>query len=165
MLALRRDVIEGRRDVLLVRGKGGRERLVPISEAARAALAEMADETGQPSPWLFPGRNPRTPMTRQGLALLLKEVAVQAGIDPARLSPHVLRHSFATHLLAGGADLRSVQALLGHSSIATTEIYTHLAAERLRRVVETHHPLGRAGNGEGRKGEAQGRRGEGQASS
>ncbi len=147
MLALRREALAaGGAGVLLIRGKGGRERLVPFSEAARAALADLP-KTRAPRSWLFPGRDPARPMTRQGLAKLLKEVALAAGIDPARLSPHVLRHSFATHLLAGGADLRAVQALLGHASITTTEIYTHLAAERLRRVVEAHHPLGEAGRG------------------
>jgi integrase/recombinase XerD len=89
-------------------------------------------------------------MTRQGFALLLKQVALDAGLDPARVSPHVLRHSFASHMLARGADLRSLQLLLGHADLATTQIYTHVLAERLRRMVEAHHPLAR--DGAGRKG-------------
>ncbi|HET9148302.1 MAG TPA: tyrosine-type recombinase/integrase, partial [Acetobacteraceae bacterium] len=92
---------------------------------------------------LFPGRPARSPMTRQGFALILKRVALAAKLDPARLSPHVLRHSFASHMLARGADLRSLQKLLGHADIATTQIYTHVLAERLQRLVEAHHPLAR----------------------
>jgi integrase/recombinase XerD len=111
--------------------------MVPLSTAAKAAAAEVPADGA----WLFPGRDPRRAMTRQGFALILKQVALEAGIDPARVSPHVLRHSFASHLLARGADLRSLQALLGHASIATTEIYTHVLSEHLRRLVETHHPL------------------------
>ncbi|NVN31025.1 tyrosine-type recombinase/integrase, partial [Endobacter medicaginis] len=94
---------------------------------------------------LFPGRDPRRALTRQGFDLLLRDAALAAGIDPARLSPHVVRHSFASHMLARGADLRSLQTLLGHADISTTQIYTHVLAERLREVVATHHPL--AGQG------------------
>ena len=90
---------------------------------------------------MFPGRNQKAAMTRQGFALILKQVALQAGIDPAKLSPHVLRHSFASHMLARGADLSSLQKLLGHADIATTQIYTHVLAERLERLVALHHPL------------------------
>ena len=93
--------------------------------------------------WLFPGREPRHALTRQGFGQMLKLVALEAGLDPARVSPHVLRHSFASHLLAHGADLRSLQLLLGHADIATTQIYTHVLAERLQRLVEMHHPLAR----------------------
>lgn len=128
---------------LLIRGKGGRERIVPLSASAGEALMRLAAAAKSASAWLFPGRNPKHGMTRQGLALLLKESALAAGLDPRRVSPHVLRHSFATHLLNRGADLRSLQALLGHASIATTEIYTHLTTERLREVLEQHHPLAR----------------------
>ena len=92
---------------------------------------------------LFPGRDPRRALTRQAFFLLLKDVALSAGLDPARVSPHVLRHSFASHLLSHGADLRSLQLLLGHADIATTQIYTHVLAERLQRLVEAHHPLAR----------------------
>ncbi len=127
--------------MLAIRGKGGRERLVPLGRAAREAAAAMA--AGADGPWLFPGRDPARPMTRQGFALLLKPVACAAGLDPARVSPHVLRHSFASHMLARGADLRSLQTLLGHADIATTQIYTHVQPERLQRLVEAHHPLAR----------------------
>lgn len=132
---------------LRVRGKGDKERMVPIGGAARAALERWLvlrrgqELTPHQLPWLFPSRSRQGHMTRQRLAQLLAEVAVEAGIDPTRLSPHVLRHAFASHLLAGGADLRTVQAMLGHADIATTEIYTHLQPERLQQVVATHHPL------------------------
>jgi integrase/recombinase XerD len=139
LLALPRAALAGDSPMLLVRGKGGKERMVPISTQAREAAATLPPG----SRWLFPGRNPDEPMTRQGLALLLKHVAQAAGLEPARVSPHVLRHSFASHMLAHGADLRSLQLLLGHADIATTQIYTHLQAERLREVVERHHPLAR----------------------
>ncbi len=139
LLALRRSALASGAAMLAVRGKGGRERLVPLGGAAREAAAAMA--TGVESPWLFPGRDKRRAMTRQGFALLLKPVALAAGLDPARVSPHVLRHSFASHMLAHGADLRSLQLLLGHADISTTQIYTHVQPERLLRLVEAHHPL------------------------
>jgi integrase/recombinase XerD len=144
LLSLPRRALSGDAAVLLVRGKGGKERIVPLSDPAReaaAALAAVLDDPARKSPWLFAGRDPRHAMTRQGFALLLKQVALDAGLDPARVSPHVLRHSFASHLLARGADLRSLQLLLGHADIATTQIYTHVLAERLQRLVEAHHPL------------------------
>jgi integrase/recombinase XerD len=127
--------------LLMVKGKGGKERMVPLSDRAKQAAATLAALSDKRVPWLFPGRDPGQPLTRQAFFLLLKQVARQAGIDPARVSPHVLRHSFASHLLAHGADLRSLQMLLGHADIATTQIYTHVLAERLRLLVETHHPL------------------------
>jgi integrase/recombinase XerD len=136
--------------LLAVRGKGNKDRLVPVSDPARKALdaylAIRRDflEKGEPSPWLFPSHESATGhLTRQRFAQLLKERAAAAGIDPARVSPHVLRHAFATHLIDHGADLRAVQKMLGHADIATTEIYTHVAGERLQRVVRTHHPLAR----------------------
>jgi integrase/recombinase XerD len=129
--------------VLLVRGKGGKERIVPLSEQAKAAAAAMLAQRRKPGRYLFPGKDPGRPITRQGFALMLKQVALDAGIDPARVSPHVLRHSFASHMLARGADLRSLQLLLGHADIATTQIYTHVLAERLQLLVEQHHPLAR----------------------
>lgn len=141
LLALPRTALAGGL-MMLVRGKGGRERMVPLSAAARAAAAALV-AASPGNPWLFPGRASGRPMTRQGLALLLKRAALEAGLDPARVSPHVLRHSFASHMLARGADLRSLQVLLGHADIATTQIYTHVLAERLRMLVETHHPLAR----------------------
>jgi len=144
LLALPRSALAGDAAVLLVRGKGGRERIAPLSDAAREAAAALVAARADRGNWLFPGRNPRRPMTRQGFALMLKQVALAAGLDPARVSPHVLRHSFASHLLAHGADLRSLQLLLGHADISSTQIYTHVLAERLQRLVEAHHPLARA---------------------
>jgi integrase/recombinase XerD len=141
LLSLPRASLSGDAKVLLIRGKGGKERIVPLSDAARQAAAALVAITGDGSRHLFPGRDPRRAMTRQGFFLLLKQIALEAGLDPARVSPHVLRHSFASHLLARGADLRSLQLLLGHSDIATTQIYTHVLAERLQRLVEQHHPL------------------------
>jgi len=142
MLALPRAALAGDGLLLLVRGKGAKERLVPLSDVAREAAAPLLAARGR---WLFPGRDPKRPMTRQGFAQALKQVALDAGLDPARVSPHVLRHSFASHMLARGADLRSLQLLLGHADIATTQIYTHVLAERLQRLVALHHPLARAG--------------------
>jgi integrase/recombinase XerD len=134
---------------LTVRGKGGKERLVPVGGAARVALdAYLAIRKsflpgGRPSRWLFPSSGASGHLTRNRCGQLLKELAVAAGVDPSSLSPHVLRHAFATHLLAHGADLRSVQQMLGHADIATTEIYTHVEIERLERLVTVHHPLAR----------------------
>jgi len=141
MLSLPRAALTADAELLLIKGKGGRERLVPLSDKAKAAARTLVAETEAVSRWLFPGRDPRQPLTRQAFFLLLKQVALTAGLDPARVSPHVLRHSFASHMLARGADLRSLQLLLGHADIATTQIYTHVQAERLRRLVEAHHPL------------------------
>lgn len=146
LLGLPRTALSGAAEMLIVRGKGGRERMVLLSSCAKAAAAALNDatsgaETTAPSRWLFPGRDPRYAMTRQGFGLMLKEVALTAGLDPSRVSPHVLRHSFASHMLAHGADLRSLQILLGHADIATTQIYTHVLAERLQQLVALHHPL------------------------
>src|SRR5205823_4642829 len=133
--------------VMLVRGKGGKERLVPLNPPARQALAAYLEcrsaflPQRRPSRWLFPSRGAEGHLTRQRCGQLLKELALAAGLDPARLSPHVLRHAFASHLLDHGADLRSVQQMLGHADIATTQIYTHVQGERLRRLVESAHPL------------------------
>ena len=139
---------------LLVRGKGDKERVVPLSAPSRRALAEYlecrarfvreADKPGgKAGQWLFPSRSAGGHLTRQRCGQLLKELALAAGLDPALLSPHVLRHAFASHLVDHGADLRSVQQMLGHADIATTQIYTHVQGERLRRVVESAHPLAR----------------------
>src|SRR5690242_11754113 len=146
LLALPRRALAADAAVLLIRGKGGTERLVPLSKAAKEAAAALVDQQDATSRYLFHGREPRRPLTRQAFFLLLKDVALQAGLDPARVSPHVLRHSFASHLLAHGADLRSLQLLLGHSDIATTQIYTHVLSERLQQLVEAHHPLARRGS-------------------
>ena len=127
--------------MLLIKGKGGKERIVPLSDSAREASLALIARSSRPERFLFPGRDPKRALTRQAFFLLLKQVALDAGLDPARVSPHVLRHSFASHLLAHGADLRSLQKLLGHADISTTQIYTHVEAERLRRLVEAHHPL------------------------
>jgi integrase/recombinase XerD len=138
LLGLPRTALAGDAMLLLVRGKGGRERVVPLSDAARQAAVPLLATKGK---WLFPGRDPKHALTRQGFGVALKGVALEAGLDPARVSPHVLRHSFASHMLARGADLRSLQLLLGHADIATTQIYTHVLAERLQLLVEAHHPL------------------------
>src|SRR5262249_51585648 len=135
---------------LLVRGKGGKERLAPLSPPARQALAAYLDSrsafllkgaSAQTARWLFPSRGAAGHLTRQRCCQMLKERALGDGLDPARLSPHVLRHAFASHLLDHGADLRSVQQMFGHADIGTTQIYTHVQGERLRRLVETAHPL------------------------
>ena len=133
------------REVLAIVGKGGRERLVPLTEAARQAsdaylgvLAQSGRDTGR---WLFPSGAASGHLTRQRFAQELKAVAARAGLRAAKISPHVLRHAFASHLLAHGADLRSVQQMLGHADISTTQIYTHVLDERLKRLVNDHHPL------------------------
>ena len=134
---------------LLIAGKGGKERLVPLSAPARAALTEYVAlrgaflAEGATSPFLFPSRGEEGHLTRRRCGQLLKALALEAGVDPARVSPHVLRHAFASHLLDHGADLRSVQQMLGHADIATTQIYTHVQGDRLRALVEAHHPLAR----------------------
>ena len=140
--------------MILVRGKGGKERMVPLSAPARAALAawlahrdgeeEAARKQGRPaSRYLFPGPGAAGHLTRQHFHLMLKDIAVAAGISPAAVTPHRLRHAFATHLLAGGADLRVIQTLLGHADVATTEIYTHVLDDHLKSLVLAHHPLAR----------------------
>jgi integrase/recombinase XerD len=143
MLALPAAALTANAEMLLVRGKGDKERIVPLSDAAREAALTLRQARNKPGRWLFPGRDGVRPLTRQAFFLQLKQLVLKAGIDPARVSPHVLRHSFASHLLARGADLRSLQMLLGHADIATTQIYTHLLAERLQKLVEEHHPLAR----------------------
>jgi len=140
--------------MLLIRGKGGKERMVPLSPPARIALAEWlahrdaAEEDARQkrlplSRFLFPSRGKEGHLTRHRFFLLVKDLAVEAGVPPDNVSPHTLRHAFATHLLAGGADLRAIQTMLGHADLSTTEIYTHVLEERLRRLVLDHHPLAR----------------------
>ena len=142
------NVIEGRK-CLLVRGKGGKERIVPVGEPAEAALADYLQfrelHTGKAgrSKWLFPSRGGH--LTRHRFAQILKSLAIEAGLPPEKVSPHVLRHAFASHLLANGADLRAVQKMLGHEDISTTQIYTHILDDRLKAVVRNHHPLAGAG--------------------
>ena len=139
-------------EVILVKGKGGRERLAPVGGAAARALADYFRVRGEflsrardgetlESPFLFPSRGKSGHVTAARFAQSLKDLAIAAGISPSRVSPHVLRHAFATHLLSGGADLRSVQTMLGHADITTTQIYTHVAQERLKDLVFTAHPL------------------------
>ncbi|MGC2409337.1 MAG: site-specific tyrosine recombinase XerD [Methyloceanibacter sp.] len=148
LLGLPRGVLVSDDRVLTVKGKGGRERLVPLNDAARKALLshlaalDAEEARGKaPSPWLFPSGSGSQHLTRQRFGQELKALALAAGIEPSRVSPHVLRHAFASHLLERGADLRTVQQLLGHADISTTQIYTHVIEERLRRLVEQHHPL------------------------
>jgi integrase/recombinase XerD len=144
--------VRGNPEMILVRGKGNKERMVPLSAPARAALerwlvqwdsqaAELRAARKLEPRFLFPSSGREGHLSRVGFYLILKEIALKAGLDPARISPHVLRHAFATHLLAGGADLRAIQTLLGHADISTTEIYTHVLQERLRALVLAHHPL------------------------
>ena len=135
---------------LMVKGKGGKERLAPLNEAARRAIKAYIEVRGaflpkgrKDNPWLFPSHGHGGRLTARRFAQLLDEAAEAAGLDPHLVSPHVLRHAFATHLLEGGADLRVVQTLLGHSDIATTQIYTHVTQDRLKEVVENKHPLSR----------------------
>jgi integrase/recombinase XerD len=128
---------------LILAGKGGKERLVPISDRARSAVARWREASPGPSPWLFPGG--KAHISRVRLFQLVRAMAADAGIAPERVSPHVLRHAFATHLLANGADLRVLQALLGHADIATTQIYTHVDSGRLVELVNRVHPLGQGG--------------------
>jgi integrase/recombinase XerD len=130
--------------MLVIRGKGGRERLVALNASARTAMqayqAALADQ-GMTSKWLFPSFGESGHLTRQHVARELKDLALAAGLPPARVSPHVLRHAFASHLLQHGADLRVVQTLLGHADISTTQIYTHVLEERLKHMVRDLHPL------------------------
>ena len=135
------------RDWLAVTGKGGRERVLPLGAPARAAIDAWKEArhhyvpAGRRSRWLFPSRGASGHLTRRRVGQLLDELAIRAGLDPRRVSPHVMRHAFASHLLEGGADLRSLQQLLGHADISTAQIYTHVVEEQLRRTVFTHHPL------------------------
>lgn len=146
--------------MLLVQGKGGKERLVPLSAPARDAVATYLAERdkedddryakGIPnSVFLFPSRGKSGHFTRHAFFVLIKRLALAANLDPSKVTPHTIRHAFATHLLEGGADLRAIQTMLGHADLATTEIYTHVLDERLTELVETHHPLARKVQPEG----------------
>ncbi|MDU9003682.1 tyrosine recombinase [Sedimentitalea todarodis] len=154
LVALPVSAARGDPRMLLILGKGGKERMVPLSPPARAALTtwlgardgaeEKAAAKGVlPSRFLFPSRGKSGHLTRHRFYLLIKELAAAGGVTPAKVTPHTLRHAFATHLLANGADLRSIQTLLGHADVATTEIYTHVLDERLTELVMEHHPLAR----------------------
>ncbi|WP_433910523.1 tyrosine-type recombinase/integrase [Sphingomonas yabuuchiae] len=139
LVALPRNAVHPDRPFLILKGKGGVERMVPISDRARVAVAAWRVHVPADKIWLFPGG--KRHLTRIRLYQLIKALAAEAGIPPDRVSPHVLRHAFATHLLGGGADLRAVQAMLGHADIATTEIYTHVEASQLVELVNAKHPL------------------------
>ena len=147
LVSLPYNALPDNREIILVRGKGDKERLVPIGEPAKTALAKYKTvrqhylKKNQTSPWLFPSAAKQGHLTRQRFGQLLKELASAAGIDPVKVSPHVLRHAFASHLLAHGADLRVVQQMLGHADISTTQIYTHVLDERLKQLVAENHPL------------------------
>ena len=152
LVSLPLNAARGNPEMLLVKGKGGKERMVPLSESARAALTIWLDQrvqdedrnraTGRPqSKFLFPGRSKAGHVSRIWFYTLTKEVANAAGLEARHVTPHTLRHAFATHLLAHGADLRVIQVLLGHSDISTTEIYTHVPDERLKALGLPHHPL------------------------
>ncbi len=139
LIALPRKAIVADKPFLIITGKGGKERLVPISDRARQATDRWKDHISTDEKFLFPSRKGH--ISRIRLYQMIKDLAVQAGINPTRISPHVLRHAFATHLLEGGADLRALQTLLGHSDISTTQIYTHVDGARLVELVNRRHPL------------------------
>lgn len=139
LVSLPRRAIAGTSEYLIVRGKGDKERLVPLSQRAREAFERWLPLVADGSPWLFPSG--KAHVSRVRLFQMLRDLAARAGVDPAGVSPHVLRHAFATHLLEGGADLRALQLMLGHADIATTEIYTHVDSRRLVELVNRRHPL------------------------
>jgi integrase/recombinase XerD len=156
LVTLPRAVLKGDGQVLTIKGKGGRERLVPLTAVARKALEGYLSIGGRgeddlsraiATKWLFPSRGAEGHYTRQRFGQDLKELAAEAGLQPERVSPHVLRHAFASHLLDRGADLRAVQQLLGHADISTTQIYTHVLEERLKKLVFEHHPLANRSDG------------------
>ncbi len=141
LVSLPRGGVASDRPFAILKGKGGRERMVPISDRARAAVAAWRAHVPPGQGWLFPSGRAGAHLSRVRLFQLVRALGAAAGIAPDRISPHVLRHAFATHLLAGGADLRALQAMLGHADIATTEIYTHVDASRLVELVNQRHPL------------------------
>ncbi|MGE4432034.1 MAG: tyrosine recombinase [Sphingobium sp.] len=139
LVSLPRHAVHPDRPFLILKGKGGKERLVPVSDRARAAVGRWTGHVDPASPWLFPSG--KSHLSRVRLFQMVRELGAGAGIAPDRLSPHVLRHAFATHLLSGGADLRALQTMLGHADIGTTQIYTHVEASRLVELVNHRHPL------------------------
>ena len=141
LVSLRRAAVMRDASFLTVTGKGSKERVVPLNDRARDAIKSYLKTLEKDAMFLFPATGADGYLSRQVFARDLKQLAIDAGISPSRMSPHVLRHAFASHLLAGGADLRVVQMLLGHADISTTQIYTHVLDEKLRTLVETHHPL------------------------
>lgn len=157
LVSLPMSAVRGDPRMILVKGKGGKERMVPLSPPARSAIIawlgqrdaddEAAKKAGRPvSRFLFPGSGVEGHLTRQQFHHMLKTLAVAAGVSPTLVTPHAMRHAFATHLLAGGADLRVIQTLLGHADVATTEIYTHVLDDHLKDLVLTHHPLAKKGS-------------------
>ena len=143
LVSLPRRAVRTGQPFLMLRGKGDKERLAPISSRAETAVAAWTAAAPSDGPWLFPGG--KSHLSRMRLYQIVRAIAGLAGIAPERVSPHVLRHAFATHLLAGGADLRVLQSLLGHADIATTQIYTHVDSARLVELVNARHPLSRSG--------------------
>jgi integrase/recombinase XerD len=141
LVSLPRRAIQGAREFLIITGKGDKDRLVPLSQRTRDGLDRWLPLVKADSAWLFPSG--KSHLSRIRLYQLLRELAARAGVDPMAISPHVLRHAFATHLLEGGADLRALQMMLGHADIATTEIYTHVDSARLVELVNQRHPLSR----------------------
>ena len=147
LVGLRTDSISRDGQLLIISGKGGKERMIPLNEAARDAVAVYLSkykatlESRMNSPFVFPSSGKQGHLTRAGFSIMLKRLAIAAGIEPSRVSPHILRHSFASHMLANGADLRTLQQLLGHADISTTQIYTHVLESRLKNLVEHNHPL------------------------
>jgi integrase/recombinase XerD len=139
-VALKRSAVMREATFLTIIGKGNKERIVPLNDRARDVVRKYAEPLPKTG-WLFPANGEDGHLSRQVFARDLKVLAGKAGISATRVAPHVLRHAFASHLLAGGADLRVVQTLLGHADISTTQIYTHVLDEKLRTLVETHHPL------------------------
>lgn len=154
LVSLRSEAVTGDREMLTIKGKGGKERIVPLNEKARDALdcylqacPTPRSDSSDASKWLFPSWGEGGHLTRQKFARDLKALGQKAGIDEERLSPHVLRHAFASHLLDRGVDLRVLQTLLGHADISTTQIYTHVLEERLRQTLLDFHPLSDAASG------------------
>ena len=147
LVSLPTDALNLTSETLLISGKGGKERLVPLTSSAMNAIAAYERvrtdflKGNNTSKFLFPSRSKQGYLTRRRLGQLLKELAIQAGLDPTIISPHILRHAFASHLLNRGADLRSLQKMLGHSDISTTQIYTHVQKERLHAVISSYHPM------------------------
>ena len=146
LLDLPKNSVQSTREFIVVKGKGGRERIVPLSQQAKITVSQYVVQLNKEvkykdSPWLFPSRGKSGRLSRVRLFQQLKQLAVEAGINPKKISAHVLRHAFATHLLANGADLRSVQKMLGHADISTTQIYTHVLDERMKALVVEKHPL------------------------
>lgn len=147
LVSLKKEQILRNFSALLIIGKGNKERMVPLHESAQKALHDYLLCLKSKSPWVFPSSGESGHLTRQAFGQMLKKLAFESGLDPTRLSPHVIRHAFATHLLVGGVDLRSLQQLLGHADIATTQIYTHIDAGHLQKTLSDFHPLGNNNSG------------------